>query len=111
VCVWDVQDLLGWNPLAGPPPEGLPDPFNPSRRLSRLEVMARSLEWASLVELSGLVTGDAAAVVAEGEGERVEEGQGALSAECRLLHVLQWLPAFRECCKLSWHLAAGCSCW
>lgn len=38
-CVWDVQDLLGWNPMAGPPPEGLPDPTAPhNRRLSRLEV-------------------------------------------------------------------------
>lgn len=96
--VWDVEDLLGWNPLTGPVPEGLPDPLDPQGRpLSRLALLARSLEWAALVELSGLVQGAAAD---EADGLEGEEGGGnnrALSAECRLLHVLKWLPAFRTC--------------
>ncbi len=98
-AVWDVEDLLGWNPLAGPPPDGLPDPLDPTsrRRLTRLEVMARSLEWASLVELSGLVRGSSSGGEdGEGDGEGEVQGAKALSAECRLLHVLKWLPAFRE---------------
>lgn len=105
-----MQDLLGWNPITGPLPDGLPDPFDPAGRpLSRLELLARSLEWVALVELSGLVHGSATAdggVEGEDEDEQGRDGDGGesegvgsnrvLSAECRLLHVLKWLPAFRE---------------
>lgn len=68
--------------------------------------MARSLEWASLVEQSGLVHGgarDADPEEEEDEGEEEGKGEGlmtghnrALSSECRLAHVLKWLPALRE---------------
>ena len=99
--MWDVQDLLGWNPLTGPVPEGLPDPLDQQGHpLSRLALLARSLEWAALVELSGLVQGAAADEADVLDGEEGEESGGnnrALSAECRLLHVLKWLPAFRTC--------------
>jgi len=128
---WSIVDYLGWNPLAGPPPESLSDPFDPEgrKRLSKHRVLALGLELMLLVELSGLVRdhvgqqqkrryqqenekeevgeeevfgfyekeeGDKTeALKGGGDLERMRRQHRALSAECRVVHVLKWLPTVR----------------
>jgi hypothetical protein len=117
---WSIKDYLGWNPLEGPPPASLPDPFDATQTLSKHCVLALSLELVLLLELSGLVQNDDAE---EGMGmyddddkdkednEMEEEDKKpspsttpkinttkqrkALSKEGRVIHILQYLPSLR----------------
>ena len=127
---WSIIDYLGWNPLAGPPPESMPDPFDLSaggrkNNVSRHRVLALGFDLMLLVELSGLVRdyGEEEQQQQQQQGEEEEEGEEeglalyeeeeeeaekagggtgrtrrqhrALSAECRVVHVLKWLPLIR----------------
>ncbi|TFJ84423.1 hypothetical protein NSK_004408 [Nannochloropsis salina CCMP1776] len=69
---WSIEDYLGWNPLQGPPPASLRDPFDPTGpRHSQQRVLALSVEWMMVLELSGLV-----ADRSEGEEGRRRGGRG-----------------------------------
>lgn len=69
---WSIEDYLGWNPLHAPPPASLRDPFDPTGpRLSQQRVLALSVEWMMVLELSGLV-----ADRSEGEEGRRRGGRG-----------------------------------
>ncbi len=114
---WSITDYLGWNPLVEAPPASLPDPFDPTSSLSKHRVLALSLELMYLAELSGLVrecagkgeeedekAEESLGLFEEEEEEEEEEGEKhaveskrhrALSQECRVTHVLKWLPSLR----------------